>query len=135
MRTHSVIWVEQHGSVTGCVERVVLAARALHLMQSRRAVHPGMHHFTVSHHSVAQSALTAPFARMPEGVCSACRGGWIALSVARALHFLHCHGIAHLGVSPACVLLAPDGTAKLGDIGAARLLGPHTRRADPVRRT
>jgi len=57
----------------------------------------------------------------------------VALSLARALHFLHRHGIAHLGVSPACVLLAPDGAARLGDLGAARLLGPHTRPADPAR--
>lgn len=105
-------------------------------MQSHGAVHPSVYHFTVCClcHSVAQSALTAPGARRLKEPVSACRGGWIALSVARALHFLHCHGIAHLGVSPACVLLAPDGTAKLGDIGAARLLGPHTRLADPVRK-
>ncbi|KAK9833325.1 hypothetical protein WJX81_006517 [Elliptochloris bilobata] len=59
-------------------------------------------------------------------------GGWIALSVARALHFLHAHGIAHLGVGLNSVLLAPDGTAVLGDLGASRLLGPHTRPADPA---
>lgn len=61
------------------------------------------------------------------------RGGWVALAVARALHFLHAHGVAHLGVAPDCVLLADDGTAVLGDLGAARLLGPHTRAADPAR--
>ena len=61
------------------------------------------------------------------------RGGWVALSVARALHFLHAHDVAHLGVAPDCVLLADDGTAVLGDLGAARLLGPHTRAVDPAR--
>ena len=33
-------------------------------MQSHGAVHPGMYHSTVCYHSVAQSALTAPCARM-----------------------------------------------------------------------
>lgn len=87
-------------------------------------------------HLARARARVAPRPAQVLGATRACalrRGGWVALSLARALHFLHRHGIAHLGVSPACVLLAPDGAARLGDLGAARLLGPHTRPADPAR--
>ena len=86
-----------------------------------------------ANHTRVPGALSAGSLAPPQAQTHMCRGGWIALSVARALHFLHANGVAHLGVSPDCVLLADDGTAVLGDLGAARLLGPHTRAADPAR--
>eukprot|EP00887_Chlorella_sp_A99_P005023 scaffold4.g5023.t1 len=50
------------------------------------------------------------------------RGKRIALDLARALVYLHSKKIVHLDVKSANVLLARDGTAKLGDVGMARII-------------
>lgn len=46
-----------------------------------------------------------------------------AAQVARALSALHGKGIAHLDVKPSNVILRPDGTATLIDLGCAALIG------------
>ena len=46
----------------------------------------------------------------------------IAMDVARALAYLHSKRIVHLDVKSANVLLSRDGTAKLGDVGMARIM-------------
>ena len=49
--------------------------------------------------------------------------------LAHALCHAHGHGVAHGDVTPANVLVAPDGTIRLSDFGSARLVaqldGPH----------
>ncbi len=56
----------------------------------------------------------------------------IGLAVARALVAAHDHGLAHGALSPAFVLVAPDGTAALTGFGVAALgdAGPADHRAD-----
>jgi serine/threonine protein kinase len=49
-------------------------------------------------------------------------GKRIALDIARALAYLHSKRLVHLDVKSSNVLLSRDGTAKLGDLGMARLL-------------
>jgi serine/threonine-protein kinase len=48
---------------------------------------------------------------------------WVAGQVARALDHAHAAGVVHRDVKPANVLLADDGTVRLGDFGIAHL-GP-----------
>lgn len=50
------------------------------------------------------------------------RGRKIATDVARGLVFLHRRRIVHFDIKAANVLLARDGTAKIADVGMARLL-------------
>ncbi|KAL4421913.1 hypothetical protein ABPG77_005197 [Micractinium sp. CCAP 211/92] len=50
------------------------------------------------------------------------RGKKIALDVARGLVFLHSRRIAHFDVKSPNVLLARDGTAKIADVGMAKVL-------------
>lgn len=50
----------------------------------------------------------------------------IALQVASALRFAHDQGITHRDVKPDNIFLLPDGTAKLMDFGAARVLGENS---------
>ncbi|KAL4447629.1 hypothetical protein ABPG75_004848 [Micractinium tetrahymenae] len=50
------------------------------------------------------------------------RGRQIALDVARALAYLHSRRLVHLDCKSSNILLSRDGTAKLGDLGMARLL-------------
>ncbi|KAL4418721.1 hypothetical protein ABPG77_008592 [Micractinium sp. CCAP 211/92] len=49
-------------------------------------------------------------------------GRRIAYDVAKALNFLHARGIVHLDVKSSNILLTASGTAKLGDVGLARIL-------------
>ena len=46
----------------------------------------------------------------------------IALDVARGLHFLHSKKIVHFDLKSANILLARDFTAKIADVGLARIL-------------
>jgi serine/threonine-protein kinase len=46
----------------------------------------------------------------------------IGLEIARALQFLHAREYVHRDVKPENLLVAPDGTAKLGDLGLAKRL-------------
>jgi serine/threonine protein kinase len=50
------------------------------------------------------------------------RGRAAILDIARGLVHLHSRGLVHLDVKPQNVLLAADGTAKLGDMGVSRFL-------------
>lgn len=50
------------------------------------------------------------------------RGQQVALDIARGLAYLHEKGVVHLDLKPANVLLAAEGTAKLADVGLARML-------------
>lgn len=46
----------------------------------------------------------------------------VALDVARGLHFLHSRSIVHNDLKSANILLSRDGTAKIADVGLARVL-------------
>ena len=50
------------------------------------------------------------------------RGRKVLLDVARGLHFLHSRSIVHLDLKSANILLARDGTAKVADVGFARVV-------------
>ena len=49
-------------------------------------------------------------------------GRRIALDVARGLHFLHSRKIVHFDLKSANILLARDNTAKLADVGLAKIM-------------
>jgi serine/threonine protein kinase len=46
----------------------------------------------------------------------------IALDVARGLVFLHSRRVVHFDLKSPNILLARDGTAKIGDVGMAKIL-------------
>jgi len=46
----------------------------------------------------------------------------VAVDVAAGLHWLHSHRIVHFDVKSQNILLARDGTAKISDVGLARIL-------------
>src|SRR6266550_3587958 len=46
----------------------------------------------------------------------------IMSQVASGLHSAHLHGVVHLDVKPANIMLLPDGTVKIMDFGIAKLL-------------
>jgi hypothetical protein len=50
------------------------------------------------------------------------RGKQVALDVAAGLHWLHTHRIVHFDLKSQNILLARDGTAKIADVGLARIL-------------
>lgn len=50
-----------------------------------------------------------------------CCGKNIALDVARGLHFLHNHGVVHFDLRSHNILLSREGTAKITDVGLARI--------------
>jgi Protein kinase domain len=50
------------------------------------------------------------------------RGRKIAIDVAKGLCFLHARRIVHFDLKSPNILLARDGTAKIGDVGMARIL-------------
>ncbi len=52
----------------------------------------------------------------------ACRGRQIALDVVRGLHHMHSRKVMHLDLKSANILLARDGTAKIADVGLAKIL-------------
>jgi serine/threonine-protein kinase len=52
------------------------------------------------------------------------RAAEIASGLASALGFAHQHDVIHRDVKPSNVLLLPDGSVKLADMGIARLLSP-----------
>lgn len=47
----------------------------------------------------------------------------IGLQAARALAYAHSCGVLHCDIKPSNILLAPDGTVRVGDFGLARMLG------------
>ena len=49
-------------------------------------------------------------------------GRRIALDVARGLHFLHSRKIVHFDLKSANILLARDNTAKIADVGLAKIM-------------
>ena len=50
-----------------------------------------------------------------------CCGKNIALDVARGLHFLHNHSVVHFDLKSHNILLSREGTAKITDVGLARI--------------
>ena len=54
------------------------------------------------------------------------RGRGIALDVARGMRYLHRNAVIHLDLKSPNVLLADDGTAKIADVGLARILHSRT---------
>ncbi len=58
---------------------------------------------------------------MCPGCC--CGRGWqVALHIARGLHHMHSRKVMHLDLKSANILLARDGTAKVADVGLAKIL-------------
>ena len=55
-------------------------------------------------------------------VGTACRGKRVAYEVLMGLHYLHGFKVVMLDLKSPNVLLAADGTAKLADVGLARLM-------------
>jgi serine/threonine protein kinase len=54
---------------------------------------------------------------------AAARRGWqVALHIARGLHYMHSRKVMHLDLKSANILLARDGTAKIADVGLAKIL-------------
>lgn len=52
------------------------------------------------------------------------RAARVAADIAAALAVVEAHGLVHRDVKPANILLAPDGTAKLADLGISRNVQP-----------
>ncbi len=63
-------------------------------------------------------SLDQHFGGKPQSPAAAAR---LILSLARALQFIHEHGILHRDLKPANILVAPDGTPKITDFGIAKL--------------
>ena len=59
---------------------------------------------------------------MPDGPQLPGLGRRIALDVARGLHFLHSRKIVHFDLKSANILLARDNTAKIADVGLAKIM-------------
>ena len=57
-----------------------------------------------------------------QGIRQVGMGRRIALDVARGLHFLHSNKIVHFDLKSANILLARDNTAKIADVGLAKIL-------------
>lgn len=65
----------------------------------------------------------SPVAReSQQGVRQVGMGRRIALDVARGLHFLHSNKIVHFDLKSANILLARDNTAKIADVGLAKIM-------------
>ena len=58
----------------------------------------------------------------PDGPRLAGLGRRIALDAARGLHFLHSNKIVHFDLKSANILLARDNTAKIADVGLAKIM-------------
>ena len=56
------------------------------------------------------------------GATSPGLGRRIALDVARGLHFLHARSVVHFDLKSANILLARDFTAKIADVGLAKIM-------------
>ncbi len=59
---------------------------------------------------------------LPQGLWVHCRGWQVALHIARGLHHMHSRKVMHLDLKSANILLARDGTAKVADVGLAKIL-------------
>lgn len=57
-----------------------------------------------------------------QGIQPVGMGRRIALDVARGLHFLHSNKIVHFDLKSANILLARDNTAKIADVGLAKIM-------------
>ena len=71
-------------------------------------------------HSLTVSHLLP--ARGTQGTRQVGMGRRIALDVARGLHFLHSNKIVHFDLKSANILLARDNTAKIADVGLAKIM-------------
>lgn len=56
------------------------------------------------------------------GATSPGLGRRIALDIARGLHFLHARSVVHFDLKSANILLARDFTAKIADVGLAKIM-------------
>lgn len=65
--------------------------------------------------------LSELMARVEGGVLIWCEVAHVLESVASALSYAHDNGVLHLDIKPANVMIAKDGTVKLGDFGMASL--------------
>ena len=54
--------------------------------------------------------------------CLTCRGKNVALDIATGLFYLHSRAICHLDIKSPNILLTKDYTAKIADVGIARIL-------------
>src|SRR3546814_4366177 len=55
------------------------------------------------------------------------------VDVCRAVHYAHQHLVIHRDIKPSNILIDASGSVKLLDFGVAKLLDPHTGRAESTR--
>ncbi|KAA6423450.1 MAG: cytochrome P450 [Trebouxia sp. A1-2] len=74
------------------------------------------------YHAIARDTLGRFAWSVPDGPQLPGLGRRIALDVARGLHFLHSRKIVHFDLKSANILLARDNTAKIADVGLAKIM-------------
>ena len=65
--------------------------------------------------------------RLRKGLLTTRETAALLISVARALHFAHQHGVVHRDMKPGNILLDPEGVPKVADFGIAKRVGKDSR--------
>lgn len=74
------------------------------------------------HDSARATRCNGTWHACSESFWPGCRGWQVALHIARGLHHMHSRKVMHLDLKSANILLARDGTAKVADVGLAKIL-------------